>query len=72
MKLVHDVITNEIQLVNFNDEELADLELRKIEISKQEKIKAEIQSKKQVELAEKAALLEKLGLSFDEAKLLLG
>ena len=64
MVLIHDVETGEIIKREMNDEEI--LQLENAEIKKQEATQAEA-----AKAAEKAALLEKLGITEDEAKLLL-
>jgi hypothetical protein len=64
MVTIHDVSTDEIVVREMNDEEYADWEARvaKGEAAKAAEAKAE---------ADKAALLAKLGITADEAKLLL-
>lgn len=64
-KIIHNIETNEITEV--------ELTLQEIEAIEANKIEAELQAKKTAtKAAEKAALLEKLGITEDEAKLLLG
>lgn len=61
---IHNVETGEIETREMNDDELAQYEAdQTAEIARQEAIAAKA--------AEKAALLERLGLTQDEAKLLL-
>ena len=62
---IHDLTTNEIIDREMNDDEFAQYEADKAEqLAKQ----AEIEAK----AAEKQAILDRLGLTADEAKLLLG
>ncbi len=63
-KIIHNIETGEIIEREMNAEELAQLEADKA------KTEAEAQAKAQAEAA-KAALLEKLGITEEEAKLLL-
>jgi vacuolar-type H+-ATPase subunit H len=65
-KQIHNVETNEIQIIELTDDEQAikDAEGEANRIAKQ----AEAQAK----ATQKAALLERLGITEDEAKLLLG
>jgi hypothetical protein len=65
MVRIHDLATNEIIDREMNDDEFAQYELDKAaELAKQ----AEAQTK----AAEKEALLDRLGITADEAKLILG
>jgi hypothetical protein len=61
---IHDVLTNEIVVREMNDEEFADWQVRiaESEAAKTAEAKA---------ATDKAALLAKLGITADEAKLLL-
>lgn len=62
---IHNVTTNEIVEREMNAEELAQLEI--------DKAKAEAEAARQAEAeAARQALLDKLGITADEAKLLLG
>lgn len=65
MIAIHNVETNEVKVREMNAEELAQLELDKAtaEAKKQAEIEAE---------AARQALLDRLGITADEAKLLLG
>ena len=65
MVRIHDLSTNEIIDREMNDEEFAQWEADK---AKAELAKAEAEAK----AAQKAALLNKLGITEDEARLLLG
>jgi hypothetical protein len=65
IKIIHNVETGEIVERELNDEELAQLAKDKeIEIARQEA--------KAIKQAEKAALLDRLGITAEEATLLLG
>lgn len=64
-KLVHNVATGEVTLVDFSAEELAQLEKDKAEAKAEKLLKEE-------KAAEKLAILERLGLTDEEAKVLLG
>lgn len=63
-KLVHNVETGEVEEIALTDEEIANLEIEAIK--KQERLEAA-----EAKAIEKAALLAKLGITADEAKLLL-
>jgi hypothetical protein len=64
IKLVHNVETDQIIEVEMTEEEINEIEI--------ERVKAEEKAQKAAETASaKAALLEKLGITEDEAKLLL-
>lgn len=65
MIVIHDVETGEVIEREMNAKELAQFELDKIEMENAKAFEAQ-------KAAEKAALLDKLGISEDEAKLLLG
>ena len=64
-KIVHNVETNEIEQVSLNASEIAQ---KAKDVQEAERVAQLIADHK----AAKAALLEKLGISEDEAKLLLG
>jgi hypothetical protein len=64
-KIIHDASTNEVTVVPMTKAEIDDHKLHKAET---EAIDAQQQAKQ----AEKVALLERLGITEDEAKLLLG
>jgi DNA/RNA endonuclease G (NUC1) len=64
-KIIHNTETNEIIEREFNDEELAQYE---IDVADLEAKRSETVAK----AAQKAALLDRLGITEDEAKLLLG
>lgn len=67
-KLIHNVSTNEIFFENYTDAEIAEIEKER----KENQIKTAELDKQMAELrAAKSALLEKLGITEDEAKLLL-
>jgi len=61
----HNIETGEISEREMTDEEFADFQAQ---IEEQLKLKTELEAKEQ----QKAALLEKLGITQEEAKLLLG
>lgn len=63
--LIHNVETGEIIEREMNAEELAQWEADKAESAKR-------QAEAEAKAAQKAALLDKLGITEDEAKLLLG
>jgi hypothetical protein len=65
MIAIHNLATNEIQIREKNKAELAQDELNKISAEAE---KAEVAAKE----AARQALLDKLGITADEAKLLLG
>ena len=67
--VIHDVLTGETITRDFNAVELAQLELDKAEVKKQAKTQAEALTAKQ---AARQAVLDKLGLSADEASALFG
>jgi hypothetical protein len=64
-KLLHNVETGEISLVPLTDDEIKLQELRKLEEEARKTATA-------TKATEKAALLAKLGITEDEARLLLG
>lgn len=65
MVRIHNTATDEVIDREMNDDELAHYEAQQAEIAAIEQAKAEAQVKRQ-------ALLEKLGITEEEAKLLLG
>ena len=67
--VIHDVLTGETITRDFNAVELAQLELDKAEIKKQAKTQVEALTAKQ---AARQAVLDKLGLTADEASALFG
>jgi hypothetical protein len=68
-KIIHDVEKNDIQEIELSVKELKDVEiLNKINADKQLKIKTEAETKAEA----RQAILDRLGLTADEAKLLLG
>ena len=71
MKIEHNVETNEIVEVPLNNAEIAEIEAQKI-IDAEQLAEAEAKAAEKAQQAtEKAALLEKLGITADEAALLL-
>jgi len=68
-KLIVNVETNEIETITLTDKEIAEIETTladtELRLSEQAKSKAKA-------ISAKAALLEKLGITEDEARLLLG
>jgi hypothetical protein len=66
--MVHDVVSGEISFRAYTDQEKLDRAKAKKEHDEQQAIILEMQNSKAVE---KAALLAKLGITDDEAKLLL-
>ena len=68
-KIIHDVVTGEISEVELNVEEIKQIE----KVQEQDNIKqAEEEEELAAKAAEKATLLARLGITADEAKLLLG
>ena len=67
--VIYDVLTGETITRDFNAVELAQLELDKAEIKKQAKTQVEALTAKQ---AARQAVLDKLGLTADEASALFG
>ena len=67
-KIIHDVNTGEIFQIELSTEELAELEKKTKE--NLVRVEADLQIAN-AKLAQKAALLEKLGITAEEAKLLL-
>jgi len=65
---IHDLATNEIIDREMNDEEFAKYE---IDLAQIEAAKAIADAEAEAKAAQKAALLERLGISEDEARLLL-
>ncbi len=65
MVRIHDLSTNEIIDREMNDVEFAEYEASKIK-------RLEAQAEAEAKAAEKQALLDRLGITADEAKLLLG
>ena len=61
---IHNIETNEIETREMNDAEFAAYEALEIELAKEAEAKAKVE-------ANKAALLAKLGITADEATLLL-
>ena len=71
MKIEHNVQTNEIIEVPLTKAEIAQIQAQKL-IDAQELAEAEVKAQAEAtKAAEKAALLAKLGITADEAKLLL-
>ena len=66
---IHNVLTGEIIVRNMDADELAQLELDKVEAKAQAKTQAKAQTAKQ---AARQAVLDKLGLTADEASALFG
>jgi hypothetical protein len=67
-RIEHDVATGEIKEIELTSSEIKAIEkLQKETLEKNAIIEAEVEAK----LAEKAALLERLGITAEEAKLLL-
>ena len=68
-KIIHDVVTGEISEVELNVEEIKQIE----KVQEQDNIKqAEEEEELAAKAAEKTTLLARLGITADEAKLLLG
>lgn len=68
-KLVHDIKTNEIQEIDLSAKELKEVELtQNKKTDDNNKLQSEIESK----ILAKQTLLDRLGITADEAKLLLG
>lgn len=65
MKIIHNVETNEITTEDLSADELKAIEAARLEAEKQEKAIADREQSKK-------AILEKLGLSEQEASILLG
>lgn len=67
-KIVHNVETNQISIIELTESEIEELEAEKVK-------RAKLQAEKQIiaanEIAKKRELLEKLGITEEEAKLLL-
>jgi hypothetical protein len=68
-KIIHNVETNEISIVDLTEAEIAELEIEKI---KKAKIEADKQKAEAAKAHERSALLAKLGITEEEAALLLG
>jgi hypothetical protein len=67
-KMINDVSTNEITIVELTDAEVAELTYQE-ELATEKQ--AEADAKAEADAAAKAALLDRLGITADEAKLLL-
>jgi hypothetical protein len=67
-KKIYDVTTGEETIVPMTEKEIAE---NKAEVSKQEKLFADRLAMETAKATEKAALLAKLGITEDEARLLL-
>ncbi len=65
MVRIHDLATNEVIDREMNDAEFAEYEANKIK-------RLEAQAEAEAKAAEKQALLDRLGITADEAKLLIG
>lgn len=63
-KIIHDALTNEVEIVPMTKAEVDDHKLHKVETEA-------IDVQQQAKQSEKAALLERLGITADEATLLL-
>jgi hypothetical protein len=68
-KIIHNVETNEITSVDLTTEEIAELEIEKV---KKAKIKADKLVTETANAAARQAILARLGLTAEEAQLLLG
>ena len=68
-KMLHDAATNEITIVELTDEEQAE---RDAEIIAHQNAKELKLAEAEARATQKAALLERLGITEDEARLLLG
>lgn len=67
-KVIHDVATNEVKTINLTSDEIKE---REAEIAIWNARMAEIEANNEINLAKKNAILTKLGITEDEAKLLL-
>jgi hypothetical protein len=66
---IHNATTNEVVEREMNDEEFAQHQLDKANYEKNEELKAKAEAAK---AAQRQALLDKLGITEEEARLLLG
>ncbi len=67
-EIIHDVITDEITQRDFTPEEIAAAQKAKIEFEAAQKI---LDAEQAAKAEQRAALLERLGITEEEAKLLL-
>jgi len=68
-KIIHNVQTDEVELVDLTDSEIAKLDAERI---KRDEIEADRRATIDAELAAKKAVFEKLGLTAEEIQLLIG